>query len=87
MKTNKSWLAVLAAVAALASAQTARAITFGEPDNGRHPNVGAVMLRSPDCLPPQSRAISVRHLDRSKPLPDSRAWDRVTGIWVKEAGV
>jgi hypothetical protein len=44
MKSNKSWLAVLAAVAALSSAQTLRAITFGELDNGRHPNVGALMF-------------------------------------------
>jgi hypothetical protein len=44
MKSNKSWLVVLAAVAALTSAQTVRAITYGEADNGRHPNVGAVMF-------------------------------------------
>jgi hypothetical protein len=44
MRINKSWLVVLAAVAVLASAQTVRAITNGEADNGRHPNVGAVML-------------------------------------------
>jgi hypothetical protein len=47
MKTNKSWLAVLAAIAALTSAQKTHAITFGEPDEGRHPNVGAVMLVIP----------------------------------------
>jgi hypothetical protein len=44
MKSNKSWLVVLAAVAVLASAQTVRAITDGEADNGRHPNVGALMF-------------------------------------------
>ncbi len=44
MKMRKSWLVVLAAVAALASAQTVRGITFGEPDNGRHSNVGALMF-------------------------------------------
>lgn len=44
MKMRESWLAVLAAAAVLASAQTVRAITDGEADNGRHPNVGAVMF-------------------------------------------
>ena len=44
MKSTKSWLAVLAAVAALAYGQTVRAITFGALDKGRPPNVGAVML-------------------------------------------
>ena len=44
MKRSKFWLVVLAAVAGFTSAQTVRAITFGELDNGRHPNVGAVML-------------------------------------------
>jgi hypothetical protein len=47
MKTKTTWLAVLAVVAALTSAQPVRAITFGELDNGRHPNVGAVMLVIP----------------------------------------
>jgi len=51
MKTNKSWLAMLAVVAALTTAQTTRAITFGELDNGRHPNVGAVMVKAPYAPP------------------------------------
>lgn len=48
MKTKTTWLAVFAVVTALTSAQTVRAITFGELDNGRHPNVGAVMVKYPD---------------------------------------
>ena len=51
MKNNKSWLVVLAAVAALTSAQTVRAITYGEPDNGRHPNVGTVIVAAPWAEP------------------------------------
>jgi hypothetical protein len=51
MKTNKSWLAVFAVVAALASAQKVPAITFGELDNGRHPNVGTVMVKAPYAPP------------------------------------
>jgi hypothetical protein len=47
MKSNKSWLGVLAAVAALASAQTGRAITFGEPDGNLHPNVGEIVVDAP----------------------------------------
>ena len=53
MKTYKSWLAllaVLAAVAMITLAQTVRAITFGKPDGNRHPNVGAIMLTWPDDL-------------------------------------
>ncbi len=41
MKTNQTWLAMLAVVAALAAAQPARAITFSEPDGNLHPSVGA----------------------------------------------
>jgi hypothetical protein len=48
MKSNKSWLAVLAAVAALTSAQTSLAITYGQPDGNHHPNVGACMVNWPD---------------------------------------
>jgi hypothetical protein len=48
MKTNKSWLVALAAVAALTSAQIGRAITFGEADAGLHPNVGAWVVNWPD---------------------------------------
>ena len=51
MEPNKSWLPMLAAVAALAAAQPVRAITFGELDNGRHPNVGAVMVNAPYPAP------------------------------------
>jgi hypothetical protein len=52
MKMKKSWLMVLAAVAAFYSDQTLRAITFGELDNGRHPNVGAVMVKVPGVADP-----------------------------------
>jgi hypothetical protein len=45
MKPKTTWLAALAGVAVLASAVTVYAITFGEADNGRHPNVGAVMVK------------------------------------------
>jgi hypothetical protein len=48
MKMNKSWLAVLAAVTALAAAQTSRAITYGEADENHHPSVGAWMVNWPD---------------------------------------
>jgi hypothetical protein len=51
MRMNTSWLTVLAAVAVLTSAQIVRAITFGELDNGRHPNVGAVMVKAPYAEP------------------------------------
>jgi hypothetical protein len=47
MKIKTTWLAVLAVVTAMTAAQPVRAITFGEPDNGQHPNVGAVMLVIP----------------------------------------
>jgi hypothetical protein len=50
MKTKTNWLAMLAVVAALTSAQTVRAITFGEPDENLHPNVGAIMITWPDDL-------------------------------------
>jgi hypothetical protein len=48
MKNNKSWLVVLAAVAAFASAQTGRAITYGQADRNLHPNAGAWMVNWPD---------------------------------------
>jgi hypothetical protein len=49
MKTKTTtWLAVLAVVAALTSAQTARAITYGEADGNLHPSVGAWMVNWPD---------------------------------------
>ena len=54
MKTNKSWLMVLAAVATLTTAQTLRGITFGQPDGDLHPNVGAIMITWPDIRGPFS---------------------------------
>ena len=42
---------MFAAIAALTAAQTSRAITFGELDNGRHPNVGTVMVKYPNIEP------------------------------------
>jgi hypothetical protein len=50
MKTYKPWLALLAVVAtvaAISSDQTARGITFGKPDKGRHRNVGAILAMVP----------------------------------------
>jgi len=48
MKTNKSWLLVFGAVAALTSAQTVSAITYGQPDGNLHPSAGAWMVNCPD---------------------------------------
>jgi len=46
---RKVWIAVLIAlVLVLATAVSALAITFGEPDEGRHPNVGAMIVLEPD---------------------------------------
>jgi hypothetical protein len=79
MRINTPWLAALTVVAALAAAQTSRAITFGELDNGRHPNVGAVMVKAPYAEP-----FHVRHLDPSQPLPGRRAWDLGNWIWDRQ---
>jgi hypothetical protein len=50
MKSNKSWLMALAAVAALTLAQTVRAITYGQPDGNLHPSAGAWMVNWPDGI-------------------------------------
>jgi hypothetical protein len=50
MKTTNKWLAVLAVVAALTTAQTSRAITYGEADGNLHPSVGAWMVNWPDGI-------------------------------------
>jgi secreted trypsin-like serine protease len=48
---RKAWIAVLIAlVVVLATAVSALAITFGEPDGGRHPNVGAMIVLEPDGI-------------------------------------
>ena len=50
MKTNKSWLMVFTAVATLTTAQTSRAITYGQADGILHPSVGAMMVNWPDGI-------------------------------------
>ncbi len=87
MKTNKSWLMVSAAVAALTVAQTARGITFGEPDNGRHPNVGTVMFVMPNLtnLPNPAQFISGTLIAPNLFLTAGHGTDYLE--WLKGAGV
>ena len=87
MKNNKSWLVVLAAVATLTSAETGRAITFGEPDNGRHPNVGAVMLVLPDLpnLPNPAQFLSGTLIAPNLFLTAGHGTAYLE--WLKDAGV
>ncbi|GGE27530.1 hypothetical protein GCM10011571_32210 [Marinithermofilum abyssi] len=43
MKRNSWWFALVFALVFLVPAWPAQAITYGEPDNGRHPNTGALI--------------------------------------------
>ena len=78
---------VLAAVAALTSAQTSRAITFGELDKGRHPNVGAVMLVFPNLpnLPNPAQFLSGTLIAPNLFLTAGHGTDYLE--WLRDAGV